>query len=163
MVRYIFSDFALHTSHLKMYYLFDYWSINRKIIFMEQNGKVQFNEQLRERTMNLAAEVRDLLKSKIISSIDRPILQQIIRSSSSVAANYRSATRGRSDAEFYSKLCIVVEECDETKFWLDYLVRLRVLNESETEVLRNEAEQLVRLFASIKRTMKEKIEKNGNA
>ena len=130
---------------------------------MEQNGKVQFNEQLRERTMNLAAEVRDLLKSKIISSIDRPILQQIIRSSSSVAANYRSATRGRSDAEFYSKLCIVVEECDETKFWLDYLVRLRVLNESETEVLRNEAEQLVRLFASIKRTMKEKIEKNGNA
>ena len=163
MVRYIFSDFALHTSHLKMYYLFDYWPINRKIIFMEQNGKVQFNEQLRERTMNLAAEVRDLLKSKIISSIDRPILQQIIRSSSSVAANYRSATRGRSDAEFYSKLCIVVEECDETKFWLDYLVRLRVLNESETEVLRNEAEQLVRLFASIKRTMKEKIEKNGNA
>lgn len=163
MVRYIFSDFALHTSHLKMYYLFDYWPINRKIIFMEQNGKVQFNEQLRERTMNLAAEVRDLLKSKIISSIDRPILQQIIRSSSSVAANYRSATRGRSDAEFYSKLCIVVEECDETKFWLDYLVRLRVLNESETEVLRDEAEQLVRLFASIKRTMKEKIEKNGNA
>jgi len=162
MVRYIFSDFALHTSHLKMYYLFDYWSINRKIIFMEQNGKVQFNEQLRERTMNLAAEVRDLLKSKIISSIDRPILQQIIRSSSSVAANYRSATRGRSDAEFYSKLCIVVEECDETKFWLDYLVRLRVLNESETEVLRDEAEQLVRLFASIKRTMKEKIEKNRN-
>src|ERR1035437_1795196 len=134
-----------------MYYLFDYWPINRKIIFMEQNGKVQFNEQLRERTMNLAAEVRDLLKSKIISSIDRPILQQIIRSSSSVAANYRSATRGRSDAEFYSKLCIVVEECDETKFWLDYLVRLRVLNESETEVLRDEAEQLVRLFRSIKR------------
>ena len=145
-----------------MYYLFDPWPINRKIIFMEQNGKVQFNEQLRERTMNLAAEVRDLLKSKIISSIDRPILQQIIRSSSSVAANYRSATRGRSDAEFYSKLCIVVEECDETKFWLDYLVRLRVLNESETEVLRDEAEQLVRLFASIKRTMKEKIEKNRN-
>jgi len=145
-----------------MYYLFDPWPINRKIIFMEQNGKVQFNEQLRERTMNLAAEVRDLLKSKIISSIDRPILQQIIRSSSSVAANYRSTTRGRSDAEFYSKLCIVVEECDETKFWLDYLVRLRVLNESETEVLRDEAEQLVRLFASIKRTMKEKIEKNRN-
>ncbi len=128
---------------------------------MNQNDKVQFNEQLRERTMNMAAEVRDLLKSKEISSIDRPIMQQIIRSSSSVAANYRSATRGRSDAEFYSKLCIVVEECDETKFWLDYLVQINVLNESETNVLRNEAEQLVRLFASIKRTMKEKIEKNG--
>jgi four helix bundle protein len=128
---------------------------------MNQNDKVQFNEQLRERTMNMAAEVRDLLKSKEISSIDRPIVQQIIRSSSSVAANYRSATRGRSDAEFYSKLCIVVEECDETKFWLDYLVRINVLSESETTVLRDEIDQLVRLFASIKRTMKEKIEKNG--
>jgi four helix bundle protein len=111
--------------------------------------------------MNMAVGVRNLFKSKEISSIDSPIIQQIIRSSSSVAANYRSATRGRSDAEFYSKLCVVVEECDETKFWLDYLVRLNVLNESETTVLRDETEQLVRLFASIKRTMKIKIEKNG--
>ncbi len=123
--------------------------------------KNQSNEQPRERTMNMAVGVRNLFKSKEISSIDSPIIQQIIRSSSSVAANYRSATRGRSDAEFYSKLCVVVEECDETKFWLDYLVRLNVLNESETTVLRDETEQLVRLFASIKRTMKIKIEKNG--
>jgi four helix bundle protein len=128
---------------------------------MEDNGKVQYNEKLRERTMNMAVEVRDLLKSKEISSIDKSIMQQIIRSSSSVAANYRSATRGRSDAEFYSKLCIVVEECDETKFWLDFLVRIKVLNESETTVLRDEVEQLIKLFSSIRRTMKEKIEKNG--
>jgi four helix bundle protein len=109
----------------------------------------------------MAAGVRDLLKSKEISTIDRPIVQQIIRSSSSVAANYRSATRGRSDSEFYSKLCIVVEECDETQFWLDYLVRIKILNESETKVLRDEAEQLVRLFASIKKKMKAKIDKKG--
>ena len=71
------------------------------------------------------------------------------------------ATRGRSDAEFYSKICIVVEEADETKFRLDYFVRIEVLPEHETKQLRNEVEQLVRLFSSIKRKMKEKIEKNG--
>ncbi len=128
---------------------------------MDPSAINQFNDQLRERTIKMAAGVRDLLKSKEISTIDRPIVQQIIRSSSSVAANYRSATRGRSDSEFYSKLCIVVEECDETQFWLDYLVRIKILNESETKVLRDEAEQLVRLFASIKKKMKAKIDKKG--
>jgi four helix bundle protein len=128
---------------------------------MDQHEKVQFNEQLRERTMKMAVEVRNLLKSTEINSIDKPIVNQLIRSSSSVAANYRSATRGRSDAEFYSKICIVVEESDETKFWLDYLIRIKVLHEEGTKPLQNELEQLVRLFSSIKRKMKEKIEKNG--
>jgi four helix bundle protein len=121
----------------------------------------QFNEQVRERTMKMAADVRKSLVSIKVKSIDRPVINQVIRSSSSVAANYRSATRGRSDAEFYSKICIVVEESDETLFWLEYLVMIQVLNGDETKLLLNEVEQLVRLFASIKRKMKEKIEKNG--
>jgi four helix bundle protein len=128
---------------------------------MDQSGKNQFNEQLRERTMKMAADVRNLLKSTEINSIDKPNVIQLIRSSSSVAANYRSATRGRSDAEFYSKICIVVEECDETMFWLDYLVRISIMTENKTNVIRDEVEQLVRLFSSIKRKMKEKIEKNS--
>jgi four helix bundle protein len=128
---------------------------------MDQSGKNQFNEQLRERTMKMAADVRNLLKSTEINSIDKPNVIQLIRSSSSVAANYRSATRGRSDAEFYSKICIVVEECDETMFWLDYLVRISIMTENKTNVIRDEVEQLVRLFSSIKRKMKEKIEKKS--
>jgi len=128
---------------------------------MDQSGKNQFNEQLRERTMKMAADVRNLLKSTEINSIDKPNVIQLIRSSSSVAANYRSATRGRSDAEFYSKICIVVEECDETMFWLDYLVRISIMTENKTNVIRDEVEQLVMLFSSIKRKMKEKIEKNS--
>jgi len=83
---------------------------------MEQNEKDQFNERLRERTMKMAVDVLNLLKAAKFISIDRPFINQLIRSSSSVAANYRSATRGRSDAEFYSKMCIVVEETDETLF-----------------------------------------------
>jgi four helix bundle protein len=120
-----------------------------------------FNEQLRERTMKMAVDVRNLLKSEKFIPIDRPFVNQLIRSSSSVAANYRSATRGRSDAEFYSKICIVLEETDETLFWIDYLIKLDVLNEKEAVKIRNEVEQLVRLFSSIKKKMKERIGRNG--
>jgi four helix bundle protein len=122
---------------------------------------IHFNEQLRERTIRMAVDVRNLLKSEKFIPIDRPFVNQLIRSSSSVAANYRSATRGRSDAEFYSKICIVLEETDETLFWIDYLLKLDVLNETEASKIRGEVEQLVRLFSSIKKKMKEKIESKG--
>ena len=122
---------------------------------------IHFNEQLRERTMKMAVDVHNLLKSEKIIPIDRSFVNQLIRSSSSVAANYRSATRGRSDAEFYSKICIVMEETDETLFWIDYMLKLKVLKETEAMKIRDEVEQLVRLFSSIKRKMKEKIERNG--
>ena len=111
--------------------------------------------------MNMAAGVRSLLLSTRIGSIDRPIINQLIRSSSSVAANYRAATRSRSDAEFYAKMSIVVEESDETLFWLEYLVRIEILNMTDTILMREEVEKLVRLFASIRRSMKEKLEKKG--
>ena len=122
---------------------------------------IHFNEQLRERTMKMAVNVRNLLKAEKFISIDRPFVTQLIRSSSSVAANYRSATRGRSDAEFYSKICIVLEETDETLFWIDYLMKLEVLNAREVMIIRNEVEELVRLFSSIRKRMKEKI--GGNS
>ena len=122
---------------------------------------IHFNEQLRERTIRMAVDARNLLKSEKFIPIDRPFVNQLIRSSSSVAANYRSATRGRSDAEFYSKICIVLEETDETLFWIDYLLKLDVLNETEASKIRGEVEQLVRLFSSIKKKMKEKIESKG--
>jgi four helix bundle protein len=125
---------------------------------MKNSDKMQFNEILRERTMNMAADVRNHLKDLEITTIDRSIVNQLIRSSSSVAANYRSATRGRSDAEFYSKICITVEETDETLFWIDYLVLVSVLKEVDVSRIRKEVDELVRLFSSIKRKMKEKLE-----
>jgi len=74
-----------------------------------------------------------------------------------MVANYRSATRGRSDAEFYSKICIVVEECDETQFWLEFLVRANFISRTETKEICAEIEQLIKLFTAIKKTMKEKL------
>ncbi|MDP1620723.1 MAG: four helix bundle protein [Bacteroidales bacterium] len=80
---------------------------------------------MRERTISMAVGIHELLVKTKVLPVKRPVVNQLIRSSSSVASNYRAATRSRSDAEFYSKMCIVVEEMDETQFWLDYLERIQ--------------------------------------
>ena len=126
---------------------------------MEVLTNKQFNEQMRERSMNMAVGIHRLLSAKKIRSAGMPLINQLIRSSSSVAANYRAAARGRSDAEFYSKICIVAEECDETQFWIDFLIRINILSNDETKSLRNEVEQQVKIFTSIKKKMKEKLGK----
>ena len=125
---------------------------------METPAKGQFNDQIRERTIIMAVGIHKLLAELKVSPITRPILHQIIRSSSSVASNYRAATRSRSDAEFYSKICIVVEEIDETQFWLDYLGRINSMDKKEALQIIAEVDELVRIFTSIKSTMKKKLQ-----
>jgi len=126
---------------------------------MQNQEKVHFNDLLRERTMNMAIMVQRLFHGKTIPLFNRPMVNQVLRSSSSVAANFRAAARGRSDAEFYSKICIVVEECDETQFWLEYLIRSEGLNHVETKKVQEEIEELLKIFTSIKRKMKIRIER----
>jgi len=126
--------------------------------FMNQPPQGHFNDQLRERASKMAASVRHLFDKKKINIIDQSQILQLTRSASSVAANYRAATRGRSDAEYFSKICIVVEEVDETLFWLEYLIEINVINKEEALSLIDEVTQLVRLFSAIKRKMKEKME-----
>ena len=124
---------------------------------MEIQVKEHFNQLLRERTMTLAVKVHAIFKAKKIFFHDRPMVLQILRSSTSVAANWRAATRARSNAEFYAKICIVVEECDETQFWFDFLIRTDFLAENETEFIRKEVVELVKLFTSIKKKMKDRM------
>ena len=130
---------------------------------MNESNNNQFNEQLRVRTMNLAVDVRKVLLSIRVSALDRPIFNQLIRCSTSVAANYRAATCARSDAEFLSKISIVLEESDESKFWMEYLLKINILKESDTVGLQKEMDELVRLFSSIRKKMKEKVERGGKS
>ncbi|MEI6898622.1 MAG: four helix bundle protein [Bacteroidota bacterium] len=118
----------------------------------------QFNEHLRLRTMKMAMDVRQLLITVKVSSIDRPVVNQLIRSSSSVAANYRAANCARSDGEFLSKISIVLEESDESKFWLEYLSAVQVLKPIEVESVLKEVDELVRIFSSIRKKMKDRVE-----
>ncbi len=84
----------------------------------------------------------------------RVIGRQLLRSATSVAANYRAVGRSRSRAEFVSKMGIVVEEADETVFWLEMLVDTEVAQGSDVEPLRAEANELLAIFAASQRTAK---------
>jgi four helix bundle protein len=128
---------------------------------METDKNDHFNNRMRERTLNMAAGVYMFFRGKKLSGLLRPIVTQIIRSSSSVAANYRAATRGRSDAEYYAKICIVVEECDETQFWLDFLIKINEINKQDCQAIYDETVELVKIFTSIKKKVKDRREQEG--
>ncbi|MEI6889010.1 MAG: four helix bundle protein [Bacteroidota bacterium] len=123
---------------------------------MEKDDVLHFNQQMRDRTRLFAINVYKMMQDVRMNGLSFISAKQLLRSSSSVAANFGSAARGRSNAEFYSKICIVVEECDETVFWLDFMIDTGVLTISQTNSLKKEAEELLHLFASIKRKMKAK-------
>jgi four helix bundle protein len=78
--------------------------------------------------------------------------KQLLRSGTSVGANYRAAGRARSKAEFTSKIAIVVEEADETVFWLECLVESGIVKEELPRDLIAEANELLAIFAASHRT-----------
>ena len=82
------------------------------------------------------------------------IAQQLLRSATSMAANYRAVGRARSQAEFIAKLGIVVEESDETVFWLEMLGDSGMVPASKLTDLSNEANQLLSIFSASRRTAK---------
>ncbi len=128
---------------------------------MEKSRYLSFNQQLRDRTFAFALEIHSLIKSRKIALTDRSMVNQLLRCSSSVAANLRSATRARSAGEYYSKICIVTEECDETQFWLNFLVKAGTIDQSESSQILKESEELVKIFTTIKKKMKERL--NGKS
>ena len=73
--------------------------------------------------------------------------KQALRSGTAIAANYRAARRARSKAEFIAKLGVVVEEADESSFWLDLLVEADIVPSARMGRLRQEATELLKIFA----------------
>jgi len=89
------------------------------------------------------------------ASADAQVLgKQLLRSGTSVAANYRAVCRARSRAEFVSKLGTVVEEADETIFWLELMGETGVVKQERIQDLLKEANELVAIFAASLRTSK---------
>jgi len=77
----------------------------------------------------------------------------------SVGANYRAVCRARSRAEFVAKLGIVVEEADETVFWLDLLAESGMVKTARLELLRKEAAELLAIFSASQITAKKKLDR----
>ena len=80
------------------------------------------------------------------------IAKQLARSGTSAAANYRAACLARSKAEFIAKLCIVVEEMDETLNWLEMITELRLVRPQRLAALTDEARQLTAIFVAARKT-----------
>jgi four helix bundle protein len=85
--------------------------------------------------------------------------RQLLRAGTSVGANYRAAVRGRSRADFVSRMGIVEEECDEALYWIDVLVELGFVSKTRVEELRNEADQIIAITVSSIKTARKNSKK----
>jgi four helix bundle protein len=110
--------------------------------------------ELKERTMKFAARVLKLADALPKTISGRTVANQISRSGCSVASNYRAALRGKSTADFINKITIVLEEADETAFWLELSQNAELLPREQLEPLRDEATQLTRIFNATRTTAK---------
>lgn len=119
------------------------------------NEYSDFNNNLRLRTKKFAVSII-LFYSKHCKQTEelRVIGKQLLRSGTSVAANFRAFTRGRSEAEKFSKLCIVVEEVDETQFWFELIEETKLVNISFYLEIKKEADELTKIFTATKNKMK---------
>ena len=111
-------------------------------------------EELRQRTKEFALRVIKLFRALPRTEEARVLGRQILRSGTAVAANYRSACRARSRADFISKVGITVEEADETAFWLELLIDAGIVRKAKLESLLAEANELVRIFQASRTTAK---------
>src|SRR5574341_255353 len=91
-------------------------------------------EQFRNRTKQFAIRLVRLFRSLPKTDEARTIGRQLLRSGTSVAANYRAVCRARSKAEFIAKIGIVVEEADETVFWLELLIDTGIVREKKCKI-----------------------------
>ncbi len=117
-------------------------------------GSTVNSEAMKGRTKQFALIVIRLCRTLPPSPEARIISRQLLRSATSVAANYRAVCRARSTADFTSTLGLVLEEADEALFWLELLVDAGVAARQQINVPLDEANQLVSIFVASLRTVK---------
>jgi len=110
---------------------------------------------LRERTKRFAAAVVRLYCSLDKRRGELEVLgKQMLRSGTSVAANYREASRSRSDAEFISKIELCAQEADETQLWLELLNEECGIPEASTQTVWDESDELIAIFVTMSKHTK---------
>lgn len=125
------------------------------------NTNLDFAKQMQERTMLFALRVIRM-SQKLPKSEEATVMRrQILRSATSVAANYRAVCRAKSAADFASKMKTVIEEADETALWLEMLVRSEIAKESQLKELRAEADEILRICSASHSTITRNQRKGG--
>lgn len=103
---------------------------------------------LREKTKHLAIEIIKLVEGLPRGKVADVLGKQILRSGTSVGANYRAASRARSKPDFISKMGIVEEEADETLYWLELLLEAKLVTPNQIQGLVNESDEIVAMVVS---------------
>jgi len=113
-------------------------------------------EELKKRTKEFAHRCVKLALALPKTPLGNHIKQQLIRCSTSIAANYRAALMAQTKAAFISKISIVIEEADETEFWLEFIMDEKMLQRERVLPLFNEAHELTSIFITTRRTAQKK-------
>ena len=115
-------------------------------------------EDLRDRTKAFALRVIRMIDSLPKTRAADVVARQLLRSATSVGANYRAAKRARSTAEFVAKLGIVEEEADESVYWMELIVESEMLPNGRLKDLLNEGNEIVAMIVASIRTARKKGE-----
>jgi len=111
-------------------------------------------EEMKKRTKEFAKRIIRLCRRLPRTEEGRLIRNQLFRAGTAVGANYRAACRGRSKADFVSKIGIVLEEADESLYWMEIIVEVEIMREELLAPLMKEANELVAIFVSSLNTAK---------
>lgn len=109
-------------------------------------NNLEFAKKMQERTRKFAVQIVKFFTRLPRTDEARVLGKQLLRAGTSVGANYRAACRSKSDADFISKMGTVVEEADESGYWLDLLESSGVCAQTSVQPLMSEADELLRYF-----------------
>lgn len=113
--------------------------------------------ELKRRTKQFALRVMKMVGAFPNDSVGRAIGNQLVRSGTSVGANYRAACRGRSKPEFVAKLGVVIEEADESGYWMELIIEGELLPRERVESLLDEANQLTAIMVASRKSAQQSI------
>ena len=117
-------------------------------------------DEFKQRTKTIALRVMRLVGALPSSGISTVIGKQLLRSGTSIGANYRAACRGKSKADLPHKLAIVEEEADESLYWIELLVAAEIVPESKLGSLTGEIDEILRMTVASIRTMRQNLTAN---
>jgi four helix bundle protein len=109
-------------------------------------------DEFKARTKYFALRILKLVAALPKNIEGRAIANQLVRSGTSVAANYRAACRARSRTEFIAKIGVVLEEADETQLWLELIIDAKLLPSKRVQPLLKEASELVAIFVTTRKS-----------
>ena len=126
-----------------------------------RNSNKAFATVFKQRTKQFALRVLKLGDNLPGVLSAQTVGRQLVRSASSVAANYRAACRARSDREFAAKLHIALEEADETELWLELLLEGGTVSPDRLQPLYQEAGEILAILTTAERTVRQRIQEGG--